>query len=68
MVENEYGTLRVPIDYQIVMKTKIEIDEKRGKERRVSEKTKNEMMREMIERTMQKHVEFGWRAKGVEGG
>jgi hypothetical protein len=56
MVESEYGTLRVPIDYQIVPKTKVETDKKSGKERRVSEKTKNEM----IERTIQKHVKFGY--------
>jgi hypothetical protein len=60
MVESDYGTLRVPIDYQIVTKTKVEIDERSGKERRVSEKTKNEMMREMIERTIQKRVKFGY--------
>jgi hypothetical protein len=60
LVENEYGVLRVAIDYQIVSKTKVEIDEKSGKERRVREKTKNEMMREMIGRTIQKHVKFGY--------
>jgi hypothetical protein len=30
-----------------------------GKERRVSEKSKHEMMREMIEGTIQKHIKFG---------
>jgi hypothetical protein len=54
--ENEYGKLQVPIDYQIISKT----EEKTGKEGRVSEKSKNEMMREMIERTVQKHVKFGY--------
>ena len=58
--ENECGKLQTPIDYQIITKTKIETDEKTGKERRVSEKSKNEMMREMIERTLQKHVKFGY--------
>jgi SRSO17 transposase len=46
--------------YQIISKTKIETDEKTGKERRVSEKTKNEMMRDMINRTIRKHVQFGY--------
>jgi hypothetical protein len=60
VAENEYGKLQIPIDYQIITKTKIETDEESGKERRVSEKSKNEMMREMISRTMQKHVQFGY--------
>jgi hypothetical protein len=58
--ENEYGKLQTPIDYQITTKTKTEVDEKSGKERRVSEKSKNEMMREMIGRTMKRHVKFGY--------
>jgi hypothetical protein len=60
VVENEYGKLQIPIDYQIITKTKIETDEKAGKERRVSERSKNELMREMISRTIQKHVKFGY--------
>ncbi|MDR0628162.1 MAG: transposase [Treponema sp.] len=58
--ENEYGKLQTPIDYQIVSKTKIETDSKTGKERRVSEQSKNEMMREMINRTIRKHMKFGY--------
>jgi hypothetical protein len=58
--ENEYGKLQTPIDYQIVSKTKVEVDSKTGKERRVSEQSKNEMMREMITRTIQKHMKFGY--------
>jgi hypothetical protein len=58
--ENEYGRLQTPADYQIISKTKTETDEKSGKERRVSEKSKNELMREMISRTIQKHVKFGY--------
>jgi hypothetical protein len=50
--ENEYGKLKTPIDYQIVSKTKGETDGKTGKERRVSGQSKNEMMREMIERAI----------------
>jgi hypothetical protein len=47
-LENEHGKIQAPIDYQIIAKTKLETDAKTGKERRVSEKTKNEMMQEMI--------------------
>jgi hypothetical protein len=60
VVENEYGKLHIPIDYQIITKTKTETDEKTGKERRASEKSKNELMREMIHRTIQKHIKFGY--------
>jgi hypothetical protein len=59
VVENEYGKLQIPIDYQIITKTKTETDEKSGKERRASERSKNELMREMISRTIQKHLKFG---------
>jgi hypothetical protein len=31
-----------------------------GKERRASEQSENEMMREMITRTIQKHMRFGY--------
>jgi hypothetical protein len=57
---NEYGTLQVPIDYQIVSKTKRELDEKTGKERWVSEKSKNEVMRDMIRQTIRNQVQFGY--------
>ncbi|MDR2394352.1 MAG: transposase, partial [Treponema sp.] len=56
VAENEYGKLRqTPIDYQITTKTKTETDEKSGKERRASERSKNEL----ISRRIQKHVKFG---------
>jgi hypothetical protein len=45
---------------QIIAKTKTETDSGTGKERRISEKSKNEMMREMTERTVKKHVKFGY--------
>jgi hypothetical protein len=60
VVENKKGKLQIPIDYQIISKTKTERDEKSGKERRVSERSKNEMMREMISRAIQKRVKFGY--------
>jgi hypothetical protein len=37
----------------------VETDRKTGKKRRVSERNKNEMMRDTINRTIQKHVKFG---------
>jgi hypothetical protein len=58
--ENECGKLQTPADYQIIAKTKTETDSGTGKERRASEKSKNEMMREMTERTVNKHVKFGY--------
>jgi hypothetical protein len=58
--ENEHGKIQTPVNYQIIAKTKIEKDAKSGKERRVSEKTKNEMMQEMITREIQKRVKFGY--------
>jgi hypothetical protein len=58
--ENEYGKLQTPADYQIVSKTKAETDMKTGKERRASGQSKNEMMRDMINRTIQKHLKFGY--------
>jgi hypothetical protein len=57
---NEYGKLQTPIDYQIISKTETETEAKTGKERRKSENSKNEMMREMINRTIQRHVRFGY--------
>ncbi|MDR0639878.1 MAG: hypothetical protein LBG27_13440 [Spirochaetaceae bacterium] len=58
--ENGYGKLQTPADYQIISKTRIETGSKTGKERRVSGKSKNELMREMIRQTIQKHVKFGY--------
>jgi hypothetical protein len=58
--ENEQGKIQTPIDYQITAKTKLETDAKTGKERRASEKTWNEMMREMTALELQKRVEFGY--------
>ncbi|MDR2446216.1 MAG: transposase [Treponema sp.] len=58
--ENECGKLQTPIDCQIIAKTKTEADAKAGKERRMSGKSKNELMREMINQTIQKHVRFGY--------
>jgi hypothetical protein len=58
--ENEYGKLQTPIDYQIITKTKIETDEKTGKERRVREKSKNEMIRDMDDRANDRKTRKVW--------
>jgi hypothetical protein len=49
----------VPIDYQRVTETKIEKDEKGGKERRVREKSKNEMVREMYAKVEAARINHG---------
>lgn len=38
----------IPLAFEVIAKTKRIIDKKTGKEKRVAEKTKNEMMREML--------------------
>lgn len=53
---NERG--RIPLNYEVVRKTKIVIDPKTGKEKRESEKTKNEMYREMVKQIMRNNVLF----------
>jgi IS4 transposase len=50
--------VRIPIGYRIIAKTEEYIDEKSGGAKRRSPKTKNEMMREMINRQVQNDVKF----------
>jgi len=50
--------VRVPIDYRIIAKTEEYIDEKSGEKKRRSPETKNEMMRQMIQRAVQNQVKF----------
>ena len=50
--------VRVPIDYRIIAKTEEYIDEKSGEAKRRSPETKNEMMRQMIQRAIQNQVKF----------
>jgi hypothetical protein len=52
--------LRVPINYQIIAKTERYTDPKDGKEKRRSERTKNELMREMIDAQIKNRVKFGY--------
>ncbi|GBD90061.1 transposase DDE domain protein [bacterium BMS3Abin04] len=50
--------LRVPVSYDIVRKTKTVYDAKKGKEKRISEKTKNEQYREMVKSCIKNNIEF----------
>ena len=56
--EKDGQLLRVPIGFRIIDKTEKYIDEKTGKEKRKSSKTKNEMMQEMIKKQIQNRVKF----------
>ena len=50
--------VRVPIAYDLVRKTKTVIDTKTGKDKRVSEKTKNEQYREMLKVCKKNNIKF----------
>jgi len=50
--------VRLPIGYRIIAKTEEYIDEKSGEAKRRSPETKNEMMRQMIQRHIQNQVKF----------
>ena len=50
--------VRIPIGYEIITKTERYIDPKDNKEKRRSEKTKNELMREMISAQITNRVKF----------
>ena len=50
--------VRVPIAYDLVRKTKIVIDAKTGKDKRVSQKTKNEQYREMLKVCKKNNIKF----------
>jgi IS4 transposase len=52
--------VRIPIGYEIIAKTEKYIDEKDNKEKRRSEKTKNELMREMISAQIRNRVKFAY--------
>jgi uncharacterized protein YrzB (UPF0473 family) len=53
---NERG--KIPINYLIVKKTKTVYDEKKGKERKVSEVTKNQMYQQMLNQIIKNKVQF----------
>lgn len=50
--------VRVPVAYDIVRKTRIVTDKKTGKEKRVSDKTKNEQYRQMLHVCIKNNVKF----------
>ena len=50
--------VRVPVSYDIVRKTKTVYDSKKGKEKRISEKTKNEQYREMVKSCVKNNIQF----------
>lgn len=50
--------VRTPVSYDLVRKTKTEIDKKTGKEKRVSEKTKNEQYRQMLKVCIKNNIKF----------
>jgi IS4 transposase len=55
----ESEALRVPVAFECVQKTIRFLDEKTGKEKRKSEKTKNEMMRSMVKQAIEsQHLKF----------
>ncbi len=49
---------KVPLNYMIVKKTKTVYDEKKGKDKRVSEETKNQMYQKMLNQIMKNNVQF----------
>jgi hypothetical protein len=51
-------TVRLPVDCRIITKTEEYIDERSGEKKRRSPETKNEMMRQMIQRAIQNQVKF----------
>jgi hypothetical protein len=56
--EKRGQNLRVPIGYRVIQKTEEYTDKKSGEQKRKSPVTKNEMMREMIQRHIQNQVKF----------
>jgi hypothetical protein len=48
----------LPVAFELINKTELVTDKKTGKERWQSKKTKNELAREMIERTVHKQIPF----------
>ena len=50
--------IRIPVSYDLVRKTKTVIDKKTKKEKRISEKTKNEQYREMLKVCAKNNIKF----------
>ena len=56
--QNGGQIVRIPTGFKIIAKTEEYIDEKSGEKKRKSPETKNEMMKEMIQRHIQNQVKF----------
>lgn len=52
--------VKVPVVFDIVRKTKTVIDKKTGKEKSISEKTKNEQYRQMLKVCIKNNIKFGY--------
>jgi len=50
--------IRVPVAFDLVRKTKTILDKKTGKEKRISEKTKNEQYRQMLKICIKNNIKF----------
>ena len=50
--------LKVPVAFEIIRKTKTILDKKTGKEKRISEKTKNEQYRQMLKICIKNKIKF----------
>ncbi len=50
--------VRVPVSFDLVRKTKTVYDPKRQKEKRISERTKNEQYREMLNSCIKNNIKF----------
>jgi len=52
--------IRVPVSFDLVRKTKTIFDKKIGKEKRISEKTKNEQYRQMLNTCIKNNIKFSY--------
>ena len=52
--------IRVPVAFDLVRKVKTILDKKTGKEKRVSEKTKNEQYRQMLKICIKNNIKFSY--------
>jgi len=50
--------IRVPVVFELIRKTKTILDEKTGKEKRISEQTKNEKYRQMLKVCIKNNIKF----------
>jgi len=52
--------IRLPVTFDLVRKPKIILDKKTGKEKRISEKTKNEQYRQMLNTCIKNKIKFSY--------